>query len=91
MGTGPYLVRSWKHGKHIVLAKGPAYWDKQRAGYVDRIELPIYEDVDEMWTAFRHGELDCSQVPSSDVTAVQNGSEVASGRWAAGSWPAAAL
>ncbi|HMK91696.1 MAG TPA: ABC transporter substrate-binding protein, partial [Thermoleophilia bacterium] len=91
VGTGPYMVRSWKHGQRILLTRSPSYWDKQRAGYVDTLDLAIYDDVDGMWSAFKAGDLDCSQVPTPDVPVVQNGAEVASGKWAAGSWPAAAL
>jgi oligopeptide transport system substrate-binding protein len=91
VGTGPYMVRLWKHGKEIVLAKDPTYWDKDRAGYVDTIDLPIYDDVERMWTDFQAGGLDCTQVPGPEVAAAQTSQEVTSGTWTAGSWPAAAV
>jgi len=91
VGTGPYMVRLWKHGKQIVLAKDPTYWDKEHAGYVDTIELPIFDDVEQMWTDFKGGGLDCTQVPGPEVAAAQTSQEVTSGTWTAGSWPAAAV
>ena len=91
VGTGPYAVRSWRHDKEIVLAKNPAYWDKERAGYLDGVELPIYVDVQAMWAAFQEGGLDCSQVPPSEAATIKASSEVTSGTWTMGSWPAAAV
>ncbi|HTX68870.1 MAG TPA: ABC transporter substrate-binding protein [Thermoleophilia bacterium] len=91
VGTGPYELRLWKRGKEIILARNAGYWDKEHAGYVDTIDLPIYDDVEKMWTDFQDGGLDCTQVPSSDVAAAQTSREVTSGTWTAGSWPAAAI
>ena len=55
------------------------------------MDLPIYDDVETMWTAFQDGELDCSQAPPDQVAAITSGSEVKDGTWTARTWPAAAL
>jgi oligopeptide transport system substrate-binding protein len=91
VGTGPYAVASWRHGRAVELIKNAAYWDPESAGWVDAIELPIFDDVESMWASFEHGELDCSQVPSGQIAAVQAGPEVTGGTWSAVSWPAAAV
>jgi oligopeptide transport system substrate-binding protein len=91
VGTGPYAVESWRHDKAIRLARNTTYWDKEQPGWVDAVDLPIYEDVESMWADFQSGELDCSQVPTEQVDAVAASPEVADGTWTAGSWPAAAL
>jgi peptide/nickel transport system substrate-binding protein/oligopeptide transport system substrate-binding protein len=100
VGTGPYAVASWKRGKQIVLTRNSAYWDQEGAGYVDGVDMPIYDDVDKMWAAFQEGGLDCSQVPSSELASVAASPEAdadgaspsASPRpWTTGSWPAAAV
>ena len=91
VGTGPYAVVSWRRGKEIRLAKNPAYWDAERAGWVDAVRLPIYDDVESMWADFEAGELDCSQVPREQLEAVSGGPEVAAGAWTVGDWPAAAV
>jgi peptide/nickel transport system substrate-binding protein/oligopeptide transport system substrate-binding protein len=100
VGTGPYAVARWKHEKEIVLTRNPAYWDKERAGHVDGVDLPIYDDADEMWAAFQEGDLDCSQVPSSELAAATASPEPSAASaspsptarpWTTGSWPAAAL
>jgi oligopeptide transport system substrate-binding protein len=101
VGTGPYAVALWKHDKQIVLTKNAAYWDKERAGYVDGVDMPIYDDVEDMWADFQEGGLDCSQVPSSELAAAtaspgpsasaSAGPSAAPRTWTTGSWPAAAL
>ncbi len=57
VGTGPYAVRSWRHDKEIVLAKNPAYWDKERAGYLDGVEFLVVKDQPRTM-ALRAGNLD---------------------------------
>ena len=91
VGTGAYAVKSWRRGKEITLVKNPSYWDAKNAGWVDRVDLPVYDDVESMWAAFRAGALDCSQAPPEQVQAITAGTEVKAGTWTARSWPAAAL
>ncbi len=91
VGTGPYAVKTWRHGREIRLVKDLTYWDTEHPGWVDQVDLPIYDDVDTMWAAFQGGELDCSQAPPDQVAAITAGSEVKDGAWTARSWPAAAL
>ena len=44
VGTGPYMVDSWKHNQSITLVKNPDYWNTSNSGnsatpgYVDTIE-----------------------------------------------------
>ena len=91
VGTGPFLVKSWRRGGDIKLVKNPSFWDTEHAAWVDEVDLPFYDDVATMWAAFQRGKLDCSQAPTDQVAAITAGSEVANGTWTAGSWPAAAL
>ncbi|HEY5168632.1 MAG TPA: ABC transporter substrate-binding protein, partial [Thermoleophilia bacterium] len=91
VGTGPYAVKSWRRGKEITLARNTAYWDIAQPAWVDEVDLPIYDDVETMWTAFLAGGLDCSQAPPDQVPVITSGSEVKDGTWTARSWPAAAL
>jgi peptide/nickel transport system substrate-binding protein/oligopeptide transport system substrate-binding protein len=91
VGTGPFRVRSWRRGKEIALIRNTSYWDVEQPAWVDAVDLPIYEDVEDMWADFEAGELDCSQVPTDEVATVQASADVAGGAWTAGAWPAAAL
>jgi oligopeptide transport system substrate-binding protein len=91
VGTGPYMVQSWKRGREITLIKNSAFWDAEHPAYVDEVDLPIYDEVDAMWTDFQAGELDCSQAPPDQAQTIAAGSEVKDGTWSARSWPAAAV
>ncbi len=91
VGTGPFVVDSWKRGKEITLVKNPAFWDVEHPAYVDEVDLPIYDDVETMWADFQADELDCSQAPADQAQTIADGSEVKDGTWTARSWPAAAL
>lgn len=91
VGTGPYAVASWRRGRSVRLVKNATYWDQEHAGWVDAVELPVFDDVESMWASFEEGKTDCSQVPSDQVAAVAARPEVAGGAWTAASWPAAAV
>ncbi len=91
VGTGPYAVASWRRGRAIKLIRNTAYWDTENAGWVDAVELPIFDDAESMWAAFARGDLDCSRVPTDEIAAVEASPEVAGGTWMAESWPAAAV
>ncbi len=91
VGTGAYAVESWLHDDEIRLVKNPAYWDAEQLGWVDAVQMPIYDDVDDMWEDFQAGELDCSQVPQDQLSSVTPSPEAAGDGRTAGSWPAAAV
>jgi oligopeptide transport system substrate-binding protein len=91
VGTGPYAVASWRHDKEIRLTRNAAYWDREQPGWVDAVDFTIYEAVESMWADFQEGKLDCSQVPTEQVSTVATSPKVTDGTWTAGSWPAAAL
>jgi ABC-type transport system substrate-binding protein/DNA-binding SARP family transcriptional activator len=65
-GTGPYMIRSYKHS-HLVLVRNPRFreWSAaaQPNGYPDRIELTYNEASDEHLTTVEHGKADVIQEP----------------------------
>ncbi|NLE22172.1 MAG: ABC transporter substrate-binding protein [Actinobacteria bacterium] len=91
VGTGAYAVQSWRHKEEIRLVKNPTYWDAEQPGWVDAVQLPIYDDVDAMWEDFQAGRLDCSQVPVEQLPAATASPGAAGDGRTAGSWPAAAV
>jgi peptide/nickel transport system substrate-binding protein/oligopeptide transport system substrate-binding protein len=91
VGTGAYAVESWRRDEEVRLIRNPAYWDAEQPGWVDAIEMPVYDDTEAMWEDFEAGELDCSQVPPEELPAVTASPQAADGAWTAGSWPAAAV
>jgi len=88
VGTGPYMVKSWKNNQNITLVKNPDYWDKSAAGpYVDTINMPIIPESQTVWLEFQKGSLDYSVVPPGQVAAAEANPKVKSGEWSAKKWP----
>ena len=87
VGTGPYMVESWKNNQAVELAKNPDYWNKDAAGYVDNIHMPIIAESQTVWLEFQKGSLDYSVVPPGQVAAAEANPKVKSGEWSAKAWP----
>ena len=56
-GTGPYTLKEWIPGKHVILAKNPHYF-KPGLPYLDTIEFRIMKDPLTASAAIRSGEID---------------------------------
>jgi oligopeptide transport system substrate-binding protein len=87
VGSGPYMVKSWKNNQSVDLVKNPSYWNKDAAGYVDNIHLPIIPDTQTMWLEFQKGSIDASSVPPGQVAAAEANPKAKSGAWTAKKWP----
>jgi len=91
VGTGPYMVESWKNNQSIQLVKNPSYWDTANAGYVDNINMPIILESSTEWLEFQKGTLDYTNIPPGQVAAAEANPKVKSGEWTAKRWPALAV
>ncbi len=97
VGTGPYMVDSWKHNQSITLVKNPDYWNTSNSGnsatpgYVDTIEMPIYTDVSTEWLAFQKGTLDYSSLPTGNFKAAQNDPKTQDGTWTVKAYPSTSV
>jgi peptide/nickel transport system substrate-binding protein/oligopeptide transport system substrate-binding protein len=92
VGTGPYMVDSWKNNQSVTLVKNPDYWNKDAGGpYIDTINMPIYESSQTEWLEFQKGTIDYTVVPPGQVAAAENKPEVKSGDWTAKRWPSLAV
>ncbi|MEW6744676.1 MAG: ABC transporter substrate-binding protein [Planctomycetota bacterium] len=62
IGTGPFLIESYLPGEEVLLRRNPRHWRRdvlgQRLPYLDRLRLPIIEDLNAGRIAFLAGELD---------------------------------
>jgi oligopeptide transport system substrate-binding protein len=87
VGTGQYMVESWKNNQAVELVKNPDYWNKDAAGYVDNIHMPIIPESQTVWLEFQKGSLDYSVVPPGQVAAAEANPKVKSGEWSAKAWP----
>ena len=91
VGTGPYMVESWKNNQSVQLVKNPDYWDTDNAGYVDNINMPIILETSTSWLEFQKGTIDYTLVPPGQVAAAEANPKVADGEWTAKRWPTLAV
>ena len=56
-GTGPYKLKEWVPGTHVILEKNPDYF-KKGLPYLDTLEIRIMKDPLAAATALRTGEID---------------------------------
>jgi oligopeptide transport system substrate-binding protein len=92
IGSGPYMVESWKNNQSVTLVKNPDYWNASAGGpYLDTIEMPIINSAQTQWLEFQKGSIDYTVVPPGQVAASESNPKVKSGEWTAKRWPALAV
>ena len=92
IGSGPYMVESWKNNQNVTLVKNPDYWNQAEGGpYLDTINMPIITSSQTVWLEFQKGSLDLSVVPPGQVAASESNPKVKSGEWTAKRWPELAI
>src|SRR5262252_8884621 len=57
IGTGPFMMKEWIPGEHVLLVKNPHYF-KPGLPYLDALECRIMKDPLTATTALRAGEID---------------------------------
>jgi peptide/nickel transport system substrate-binding protein len=57
IGTGPFRLKEWKKGSHIILERNPDYWKPGRP-YLDQIVLRVLPDGAARAIALEKGEVD---------------------------------
>ena len=93
VGTGPYMVQSWKHSRSITLVKNPSYWNTSGTGntatpgYIDTITFPIYTEATTEYLAFQKGIVDYSTIPVGSYIAAQGLPNVKNGTWTLKAYP----
>jgi oligopeptide transport system substrate-binding protein len=71
-GSGPFEVKSYTHGKSIVLIPNPNYY---KAKPIITVNWIFYKDLNSAYQAYRNGQLDRADVPTDDLKQVQGTSE----------------
>jgi peptide/nickel transport system substrate-binding protein len=68
IGSGPFVLKEWVPGSHIVLQKNTAYWDQPRP-YLDQIVIRLINDAGARAAALETGEADIglNPVPLADL------------------------
>jgi peptide/nickel transport system substrate-binding protein len=68
IGTGPFILKEWAPGSHLLFVRNPNYWDPPKP-YLDRIILHVIVDPASRAAALETGEIDigANPVPLADV------------------------
>lgn len=65
VGSGPFMLKEWRSGQRIVLARNPYYFVPELPR-VDAIVTQIGVDQELEWLKFQAGEIDVSAIPSAE-------------------------
>ena len=70
IGTGPFMLSSWRHGESITLVKNPHYWEKGKP-YLDKLTFQAVPSPESRVAQLKGGQLDLIyQPPWSQVEAI---------------------
>lgn len=72
-GTGPFMVKEWKHNESITLVPNPNYWLGKPK--LDQIVMPFYQDAETALKVYQTGDLDIMgtfDFPSAQISSVKN-------------------
>lgn len=58
LGTGKYIIDRWYSKDRVELVRNPNYWNKERAGKVDRLIIKFIPDQVSAMAALKAGEID---------------------------------
>ncbi|MGL4285287.1 MAG: ABC transporter substrate-binding protein, partial [Phreatobacter sp.] len=62
IGTGPFILKEWQPGSHLLFERNPDYWDAPKP-YLDRIILRSITDAAARGAGLETGEIDISANP----------------------------
>ncbi|MGA2015717.1 MAG: peptide ABC transporter substrate-binding protein [Opitutaceae bacterium] len=65
VGNGPFVLKSWRHGQEIVVARSPTYWDAGRVR-LREIHFHAFDSLDAEERAFRAGQLHVTEALPPD-------------------------
>jgi peptide/nickel transport system substrate-binding protein len=57
VGSGPFLLKEWVKGSHLIFERSPTYWDAPKP-YIDRLVVRFIEDPGARAAALETGEVD---------------------------------
>ena len=70
IGTGPFKLKEYLPGQHVILKRNSAYWKKDKAGkrlpYIEEIVYLIVQNLDTALLKFKGGETDYYGLRGSD-------------------------
>ena len=74
-GTGPYMVKEWKHGQSMLLVANENYWQGKPG--IPNVLMPFMKDSETAYQLYQTGELDMqgsgqNPVPAAHIPDVQS-------------------
>ena len=69
VGTGPFRLKEWRKGSHVILERNPQYWKPGRP-YLDQVVLRVIPDGAARAIALENGEVDLAPmnaIPQAEV------------------------
>lgn len=68
IGSGPFVLKEWVPGSHLLLERNPNYWDAPRP-YLERVIIRLINDAGARAAALETGEADIgpNPVPLADL------------------------
>lgn len=73
--NGPFYIKEWVPGSHVLMAKNPNYWDAD-AIKLDTLKFLLMEDTNASYSAWQSGEaLMIKDVPIDEIEALQDNEE----------------
>ncbi|EKQ7275586.1 ABC transporter substrate-binding protein [Klebsiella sp. 1RUBe7cef] len=81
VGSGPFILKSWRHNASMTLVKNPYYWKKGADGkplpYLDAVQFEIIPDDATRILKLKSGELDGAEfIPYSRVNELKSQPEI---------------
>ncbi|OQY68934.1 MAG: hypothetical protein B6D46_02210 [Polyangiaceae bacterium UTPRO1] len=70
IGSGPFVLREWRRGERLVLARNPRYRRNDRP-FLDGIVEQSGVDSELAWLQFLSGEIDVAGIPSADFPSIR--------------------
>jgi len=75
-GTGPYMLKEWEPGRHVILVKNPHYF-KKGLPYIDTLEFRVMKEPFAASMALRTGQIDfIMRVPLQQVPVLEGRREI---------------
>ena len=67
ISNGPFKMKEWEPGSHIILEKNPRYWNKD-AVKLDELQFTLTDSSADSFRAFQNGELMLTKdVPTEEI------------------------
>ena len=70
IGTGPFKLKEWKKGSHVILERNPDYWKPGRP-YLDQLVLRVLPDGAARAIAVEKGEVDLAPMNALPPAEIQ--------------------